>query len=415
MMKLSEHSPILYEKDNLTQSVNGDQILAYRVILPEAFSLSEKQFEEIHALWYKALKNLPKCVFVKQDYYVKKQFKASNMPEDTFLQKAAKKHATGKVFTSHVCNIYFINAGSRYLKNGSIANPFKKPPNEKQIQTQTAIDQTFVEEINQAVGFLKSSHHLTVAPLKKGYGTSMAKRYFNGFYNDRITDTVRKGDEFHIGDKRVGTFAITSNRQLPENISTSVVDSKASSGDYQFHRGMFDSFGLELTFDHVYTQIVYLDDHRELKNDIREQQSNFYKARQFAPENEQSSEELTAYLKEISSDERIRLVRAHYNISFFAETPEQYQSYQTQITQRFKDLDITPYFPTGNNQANIYNHSFFTNVSGLNQPNAFVLDLQQALCLFSNVSILPYTFSLNQDSHLASILFLYQKERSQIC
>ena len=79
-MKLSDYSPILFEDDNFAQSTNGDQILAYRVVLPESYSLSDKQFDEIHAVWMQTLKKLPKSILLKQDFFSAKEFEGGGMP-----------------------------------------------------------------------------------------------------------------------------------------------------------------------------------------------------------------------------------------------------------------------------------------------------------------------------------------------
>ena len=385
MMKLSEYSPILHQEDNFTQSTSGDQILAYRLVLPEAYSISEKQYDEIHSVWMQTLKKLPKSILLKQDFFSAKEFTGKGMPADNFLQKSMRDFSLGKPYRSHVCNLFFINAGNRYLKNGHISNPFKKPPSEKEIKAQIQKDEEFKEQINEAIYFLKSSPYFSVGPLKEGYATSIAKLYFNGLTSGEYTDTIRKGNNLYIGEKQVGCYAITSNRQLSETVSSCLRDANAES-DYEFYSGYFDSFGLELPFDHIYNQILFFDDHNDLKNEVADQQAWFHRVRQFAPENERADKDLRDYLDEMAADNKIRLVRAHYNITFMAENETKFKAYKAQLKQRFKQLDITPYYPTGNNLANIFNNSFFTNVSSLNKPNSFVIDLQQAVCLFTAVS-----------------------------
>ncbi|WP_339655062.1 DUF3875 domain-containing protein, partial [uncultured Salegentibacter sp.] len=57
--KLSSHWPIADIRENIIFSGNGNVVLCYQLDLPEIYSLSEKDFEDLHATWFQALKSLP--------------------------------------------------------------------------------------------------------------------------------------------------------------------------------------------------------------------------------------------------------------------------------------------------------------------------------------------------------------------
>ena len=54
-----ERYPIVDVDRNRILANNGNIAYAYRVVLPEIHSLSEKDFEELHGHWFQALKSLP--------------------------------------------------------------------------------------------------------------------------------------------------------------------------------------------------------------------------------------------------------------------------------------------------------------------------------------------------------------------
>ena len=74
-INLSAYNPITDIQDNIIFANNGNVVLCYEGTLPEIYSLSEKDFEDIHGAWFQALKSLPiGTVVQKQDIYLKKSY-----------------------------------------------------------------------------------------------------------------------------------------------------------------------------------------------------------------------------------------------------------------------------------------------------------------------------------------------------
>ena len=72
-INLSDFTPITEIQNNIIFANNGNVVLCYEGMLPEIYSLSEKDFEDIHGVWFQALKSLPTgSVVHKQDIYLKK-------------------------------------------------------------------------------------------------------------------------------------------------------------------------------------------------------------------------------------------------------------------------------------------------------------------------------------------------------
>ena len=91
-MNLVEAYPIVAIEDSLVFANNGNLVMGFSLTLPECYTLSEKDYENIHTLWFQALKTLPAGVIVhKQDHYHKKEYDASGLPAATYLQKATRK------------------------------------------------------------------------------------------------------------------------------------------------------------------------------------------------------------------------------------------------------------------------------------------------------------------------------------
>jgi len=159
-----------------------------------------------------------------------------------------------------------------------------------------------------------------------------------------------------------------------------------STTDFKFYRGFGDILNLGLKFDHVYTQILYLENHKDIKRDIEKNKEILYGARALNSDNETASKQIKAYLEEVGEDENIKFIRAHFNVTFYSDSEADYKINDNEISRVFKEMDIKPYYPVGNNLANIYNNTFFGFVTNLDAENSFVIDLQQAICFLNTTT-----------------------------
>ena len=101
--------PIAALEQHLLFSSNGDVVFCYQGELPELYSLSEKDYEALHACWFQALKTLPAGTIIhKQDVYQKGSYSADALPNSSFLEQATKKHFEGRQQLTHRCYLFFI-------------------------------------------------------------------------------------------------------------------------------------------------------------------------------------------------------------------------------------------------------------------------------------------------------------------
>ena len=99
--------PIMAVEHDCILSKHGDVTVAFRVELPEIFTLSDEEYEAFHQSWIKALKVLPKfCVFHKQDWFLEKKYKADFTSDDSsFLTRSSERFFNERPFLEHSCYI----------------------------------------------------------------------------------------------------------------------------------------------------------------------------------------------------------------------------------------------------------------------------------------------------------------------
>ena len=67
--------PLLAVEHGCIVSKDADFTVAYRVELPELFTVTSAEYEAIHAAWCKAVKVLPEyCIVHKQDWFIRERY-----------------------------------------------------------------------------------------------------------------------------------------------------------------------------------------------------------------------------------------------------------------------------------------------------------------------------------------------------
>ena len=73
---LESKFPLLAVEDGCIISKDADITVAYRVELPELFTLTRAEYEAMHSTWAKAVKVLPNYSIVhKQDFFIEESYR----------------------------------------------------------------------------------------------------------------------------------------------------------------------------------------------------------------------------------------------------------------------------------------------------------------------------------------------------
>lgn len=76
--------PILGVEQDCILSKQGDVTVAYKLELPEIFTLSNADYEAFHQTWIKAIKVLSRhSVFHKQDWFIEDKYEAGFAQEQS--------------------------------------------------------------------------------------------------------------------------------------------------------------------------------------------------------------------------------------------------------------------------------------------------------------------------------------------
>lgn len=383
-INLSAYHPILDIQDHVLFASNGNVVLCYKVDLPEIYGLSEKDFEDIHGSWFQAFKSLPtNTVIHKQDIYQKRLYKADKISNHTFLQKATHNHFKGREFIEHQSYFYFILPHSKGLNASKFTNPFRKV--EKGIHKK--LDQSvkeFMASVNDAVSFVNNSRKVSLKPLNQKELLDQTNTYFNGFNEGFDTDIQLKKNEVEIGENHFDVLAVNSELCFGDVVQSSKTNDKFTSDDFVFHQGFIDGLGLNLNENHIVNQIIYLDDKHKWRKLLEKKIEELSKSSNFGTQNKVVLKKIEAIVSKINADDSSRIIRGHLNIIFWSPVARELSTIASKIKTEFKELDIVPYYPKGEERKNYFLNSYCCFASNFSNEDLYVTDLKHALCLYIN-------------------------------
>lgn len=383
-INLSAYRPITDIQDNIIFANNGNLILCYEGILPEIYSLSEKDFEDIHGAWFQALKSLPVGTVVhKQDVYIKKSYASNQLPNSTFLEKATHDHFKGREYMEHKCFLFFILTKNKALNNPKYVNPFRKISKDI-IQKLDDNLSSFINAVSDSVSFINNSRKMEFIPLEAKEIHSLTNGYFNGFNEDFDTDILLEKLNVNIGENYFDALAINSELCFGESVQSSKTNERFTSDDFVFHQGFIDGLGLTLNENHIVNQILYLDDKQKWRKLLDKKIEELKKSSNFGSQNKVVLGKIQHILDQINADDNARIIRGHLNIVFWDKSPENLSRIGSKIKTEFKELDIVPYYPRGEERKNYILNSYCCYSSNFSNQDLYVTDLKHALCLFIN-------------------------------
>lgn len=385
-INLNEYHPILDIQDHTVFANNGNVVLGYKVDFPEIYSLSENDFEDIHGAWFQAFKSLPISTIIhKQDIYQKTAYSANAIPNDSFLEKATNAYFKGREYIEHTSYLFFILPLNKALNASKFTNPFRKV--EKGIHKELDHNVTeFIASVNDAISFINNSRKVSLKPLKKDEIIALTNNYFNGFNEGFDTDIQLKKSNIEIGENHFDVLAVNSELCFGDIVQSSKTNDKFTSDDFVFHQGFIDGLGLNLNENHIVNQIIYLDDKQKWRKLLDKKIEELNKSSNFGTQNKVILKKIEDIVAKINEDDSSRIVRGHLNIVFWCREARQLSNIASKIKTEFKELDIVPYYPKGEERKQYFLNSYCCFTSNFSNEDLYVTDLKHALCLYINNS-----------------------------
>lgn len=263
---LERKFPLLAVEHDCLLSKDGDITLAYRVELPELFTLTEGEYEAMHAAWAKAVRVLPAYSIVhRQDIFTEERYVPDmQRAEGSFLARSFERHFNERPYLRHVSYLFLTKTTKEHSRTTSaftaLTRGFIVP---KEVCDREAVNR-FLECCSQFEHILNDSGLIHLTRLSGSEIVGMAgkpgllERYFALSQDNEasLQDIVLGGGEMKIGDNYLSLHTLSDPEDLPGMIATDSRYERYSTDRSDCRLSFAAPIGVLLPCNHIVNQYV---------------------------------------------------------------------------------------------------------------------------------------------------------------
>ena len=388
----SLHFPLLKVENNCIISKFADITTAYRVILPELFTLTGEEYEALHGAWLKALKVLPDYTVVhKQDFFIEERYEApEDSSERSFLARSYERHFNERPYLRHSCYLYVTKTTPERMRQTSASSVLCRGFIVPREMRDTDAVTRFLEAAEQMERILNDSGLVRVERLSEAeiVGTAddagLLARYFALSDEQRpvVNEDIRLDpDVMRIGDKYLSMHTLSDLDMLPQSVATDFRYERLSTDRSDCRLSFAAPVGLLLSCNHVYNQVIFLDDHDETLKRLEATARNMNSLAAYSRSNAINREWIEMYLNEAHS-QGLRSVRCHCNVMAWAESEAELKRIRNDVGSQLALMGCTPHHNTVDVPV-LFWAAIPGNEADFPAEESFYTFLDQALCLFN--------------------------------
>ena len=388
---LENKFPLLAVEHDCIISKDADITIAFRVELPELFTVTSSEYEAIHATWLKAIKVLPNySVLLKQDWFIKEDYTPDIQKDDlSFLSRSFERHFNERPYLNHTCYLFLTKTTKERMRQQSNFNTlcrgFIVP---KQMQDkETAV--RFIEAVGQFERIINDSGFISLTRLMADdiIGTEgkagIVEKYFSLSQSDNahLSDIELGAGEMKIGDNYLCLHTLSDLDDLPNTVSTDKRYERLSTDRSDCQLSFAAPMGILLSCNHIYNQFVFIYDHGENLKRFEKQARNMHSLSKYSRSNQINKEWAELYLNEAHSYGLIS-VRCHCNIISWSDDLGELRQIKNDVGSQLAFIECVPRHNTVDLPA-----LFWAGIPG-NQADfpaeeSFYTFLNHAICFFS--------------------------------
>ena len=389
---LESKFPLLRVENNCIISKFADITAAYRVSLPELFTLTGEEYEALHGAWLKALKVLPDYTVVhKQDFFIEERYAAPEEgSERSFLARSYERHFNERPYLRHTCYLFVTKTTPERMRQTSASSVLCRGFIVPREMRDTDAVTRFLEAAEQMERILNDSGLVRVERLTEAeiVGTAddagLLARYF-ALSDERlpvVNEDIRLDPGvMRIGDKYLSMHTLSDLDMLPQSVATDFRYERLSTDRSDCRLSFAAPVGLLLSCNHVYNQVIFLDDHDETLKRLEASARNMNSLAAYSRSNAINREWIEMYLNEAHS-QGLRSVRCHCNVMAWAESEAELKRIRNDVGSQLALMGCTPHHNTVDVPV-LFWAAIPGNEADFPAEESFYTFLDQALCLFN--------------------------------
>ena len=388
---LESKFPLLAVEDGCILSKDADVTIAFRVELPELFTVTGAEYEAIHSAWHKAVKVLPDFSIIhKQDFFIKEEYQPEIDKDNlSFLSRSFERHFNERPFLNHFCYLYLTKTTKeRSRQESTFSTLCKGRIVPKEIEDKDTVTK-FLEAVGQFERIINDSGFITLTRLTTdeiiGTETSagIVEKYFSLSQSDTtvLKDIHLNPEEMRIGDNLLCLHTLSDVEDLPGKVGTDSRYERLSTDRSDCRLSFAAPVGVLLTCNHVYNQFVFIDDHTENLNKFEQTARNMQSLSRYSRSNQINREWIEEYLNEAHSKGLVS-VRCHCNVMAWSDDREELKHIKNDVGSQLAIMECKPRHNTVD-VPTLFWAGIPGNAGDFPAEESFYTFIPQALCFFT--------------------------------
>ncbi len=388
---LESKFPLLAVENGCIVSKDADVTVAFKVELPELFTVTSNEYEAIHSAWHKAVKVLPDFSIVhKQDFFIEEKYQPEiDKDELSFLSRSFERHFNERPFLNHFCYLFLTKTTKmRSRQESTFSTLCKGKIIPKEIEDKEAVTK-FLEAVGQFERIMNDSGFITLRRLTSDeiVGTEttagIVEKYFSLSQNDTtvLKDISLNPEEMRIGDDFLCLHTLSDVEDLPGNVGTDSRYERLSTDRSDCRLSFAAPVGVLLTCNHVYNQYIFIDDHAENLKRFEQTARNMQSLSRYSRSNQINREWIEEYLNEAHSKGLVS-VRCHCNVMAWSDDREELKHIKNDVGSQLALMECKPRHNT-TDVPTLFWAGIPGNEGDFPFEESFYTFIPQALCFFT--------------------------------
>ncbi|MEK6513305.1 TraG family conjugative transposon ATPase [Myroides odoratimimus] len=383
--------PILAVENNCIVSKQGDITVCYKVILPEIFTISDKEYETIHSLWHKAIKTLPEFTVIhKQDWFIKENYQADfKDAEQSYLSRSFERHFNERPYLNHSCYLFITKTTKERIKSQSnFCSLTRGELIPKEIRDKDAV-LSFLEATAQFEKIVNDSGliHLTKLTEEDIIGSEdksgLLEQYLtlNPTKRGSLQDIAISSDKVRVGDNRLSLHTLSSTDDLPTEVSCLSRYEKLSTDKSSMALSFASPVGLLLNCNHIYNQYLFIEDSDSNLKQFEKSAKNMHSLARYSRANQINKQWIEEYLNEAHS-KGLTSIKAHFNVMAWSDNLSELKQLKNDCGSAIASMECVPRHNTVD-VPTLYWAGMPGNSGDFPSEESFYTFIEPALCLFT--------------------------------
>ncbi len=387
---LENRFPLLAVEYDCIISKDADITIAYKVELPELFTVTSPEYEAMHASWLKAIKVLPNySVLLKQDWFIQEDYQADTQKEDmSFLSRSFERHFNERPYLNHTSYLFLTKTTKDRARQQSSFNALTRGflvPKEIQDKETSLKFLESVEQFERIIndsGFIKLTRLTTDEIVGTESEAGIVEKYFSLSQEDTtcLQDMSLGAGEMKVGDKYVCLHTLSDAEDLPSKVETDIRYERLSTDRSDCRLSFAAPVGVLLTCNHIYNQWIFIDDHTENLKQFEKQARNMHSLSKYSRSNQINKSWIEEYLNEAHSF-GLTSIRCHCNVMAWSDDYEELKRIKNDVGSQLALMECKPRHNTVDT-ATLFWAGIPGNQGDFPSEESFYTFIEQALCFF---------------------------------